>query len=658
MMHVGSSSSLNAVLTTTAYFIVVLSTCCTKKCELHLTEKMKRGSVVCKNVVMKFCKAECFQDSFIFASCRWSSEASIMTEDKDGSSERTENPPTVLSKPCGSKVCSMTSQCLENGCGNVCVEAQSLCDLHTASKTGDLSRVKSLLSHGRADVNCQEWIGRTPVMWAAGEKHEEVVKLLVSKGANMSLLDRFDMNILHSACLGGDVEVVKYVLSQNMLDINGRVQCGRTAVMLAAENGHKDVVELLVGKGADMSLVDETDDNVLHCACRGGDVELVKYVLSQSNVDINSRGWIKRTPMMAAAERGHTEVVKLLVSRGADVSLVDTVGENVLHWACVGGHVQTVMYILSQSNVDINSSGWKKRTPMMAAAERGHTEVVKLLVSRGADVSLVDTVGENVLHWACVGGHVQTVMYILSQSNVDINSRGWKKRTPMMAAAERGHTEVVKLLVSRGADVSLVDTVGNNILHYACQGGNVEVVRFVVSQNIVDINCRGMQNMTSVMVAAKYGRKDVVEFLVSRGAESPSFPSKEEEWKAEAAGFPNRWSFHSCLGVLDGKHVVIRAPSGSGSVFCNYKGFHSLIFMALVDSQYRFLYVELMIETLWLTEMRNDWKLTLTDIPEVAQRSQWKLQAPMASHHNPFAVGCSPVSIEDGSLEVEGTGSV
>ncbi|XP_046562349.1 ankyrin repeat domain-containing protein 50-like [Haliotis rubra] len=445
------------------------------------------------------------------------------------------------------------------------MEAPPLCGLHTASKTGNLSRVKFLLSQERADVNCQEWIGRTPAMWAASGGHREVVELLVSNGAIVSLVDRFSINILHAACLGGDVEVVKYVISQNMLDINGKVRCGRTAVMLAAENRHKDVVELLVDKEANMSLVDKTGDNILHCACRGGSVEVVKYILSKKTVDIDGRGSKKMTPIMVARHCGHKDVVELLVSKTADGSLRYYNHITMLHSACQEGNMEMVKYVLSQNIVDIDSRGWKKktpvmvavefwrkgdtqkwysylqvkelvcllwmdidsrgwkkRTPVMVAAEKGHTEVVQLLVSKGAGVSLVDGYGENILHWASVGGHVETVRYVLSLNIVDIDSRGWKKRTPVMVAAEKGHTEVVQLLVSKGAGVSLVDVDGDNILHWASVGGHVETVRYVLSQNIVDIDSRDWKKRTPAMAAAERGHTEVVQLLVSRGAELPA----------------------------------------------------------------------------------------------------------------------------------------
>ncbi|XP_067668335.1 ankyrin repeat domain-containing protein 50-like [Haliotis asinina] len=400
----------------------------------------------------------------------------------------------------------------------LCITAPPVCDLHAASKSGDLSKVKLVLQHGLAVINCQEWIGRTPVMWAAAGRHIKVVEFLVSKGANLTLVDRFGINILHSACLGGDVKVVKYVLSKNTLDINGRVRCGRTAVMLAADNGHRDVLELLVGRGANVALTDENGDNFLHCACREGHAEVVKYILLQDLVDINSLGHEKKSPVLIAGEQGHTEVVELLVKHGADLSLREKSGSNTLHRACYYGQFDVVKHILSLNRVDINCRGYMKRTPVMVAAEQGYKKIVELLVNHGADLSLREQSGSNILHNACYRGQFDVVKYILSLNRVRINSRGYMKRTPVMVAAEHGYKTVVELLVNHGADLSLREQSGSNILHSACYRGRFDVVKYVLSLNTVDINSRGWKKRTPVMVAAVQGYKEVVELLVEHGA--------------------------------------------------------------------------------------------------------------------------------------------
>lgn len=66
-------------------------------------------------------------------------------------------------------------------------------------------------------------------------------------------------------------------------------------------------------------------------------------------------------------------------------------------------------------------------------------------------------------------------------------------------------------------------------------------------------------------------------------------PTNEEEWRKVAKGFEDKWQFPNCLGAVDGKHVRIIPPKGSGSLFWNYKKFHSIVLMAIVNSNYEFL---------------------------------------------------------------------
>jgi hypothetical protein len=69
-------------------------------------------------------------------------------------------------------------------------------------------------------------------------------------------------------------------------------------------------------------------------------------------------------------------------------------------------------------------------------------------------------------------------------------------------------------------------------------------------------------------------------------------PSTEEDWKRVASEFWIQWNFPNCLGALDGKHVVIRKPACSGSTYFNYKHSFSLILLALVDANYKFLFID------------------------------------------------------------------
>uniref|UniRef100_A0A182PWM2 DDE Tnp4 domain-containing protein n=1 Tax=Anopheles epiroticus TaxID=199890 RepID=A0A182PWM2_9DIPT len=66
-------------------------------------------------------------------------------------------------------------------------------------------------------------------------------------------------------------------------------------------------------------------------------------------------------------------------------------------------------------------------------------------------------------------------------------------------------------------------------------------------------------------------------------------PKNPTEWKKIGNDFNNKWQFPNCLGAVDGKHVRISPPSGGGSQFFNYKKFNSIVLMAVVDANYRFI---------------------------------------------------------------------
>ncbi|XP_046543660.1 ankyrin repeat domain-containing protein 17-like [Haliotis rubra] len=264
----------------------------------------------------------------------------------------------------------------------------------------------------------------------------------------VDMQETFANSQLHEACRKGDLDRVRHILSQGLVDINSRdKKHGRTALMVAAQTGHCRVSDFHISKGATISDLDKACKNVLHWACKGGHVGMVKRVLPQYRY--GKRG---RCPtLLQAAMRGHRDVFEFLVCTGRSVSEVDGVGSNVLHYACRGGQLAMVKYLVSQGSVDINSSNRDRITALMMAALRGKTDVIKFLISMGANVSHVDIMGNNVLTLAIIKTHLAVVKYLVSQSSVDINGVRRSGRTPLMTAVSSGDKDVFDFLVKKGS---------------------------------------------------------------------------------------------------------------------------------------------------------------------------------------------------------------
>ncbi|XP_046560342.1 ankyrin repeat domain-containing protein 29-like [Haliotis rubra] len=325
---------------------------------------------------------------------------------------------------------------------------------------------------------------------------------------------RQEDNILHKACRKGTLAQVRQILSHELVDINSRGRCGWTPVRIAAEGGRRELVDLLVRQGCDLSLTDDDGNTVLHVASIKGHLKIVRYILSKKTVDVNITGHCNRTAVMAAARFGHRKVFDVLVRNGSNLSTVDSDANNILHIACIGGHVKIVKYILTNVQVDINSKGYNGMTPVMLASNFGHQSVFQLLIKKKCVLRIINENGMNILHVACAGNNVEIVKYILKENIASINSRDNTGKTPVMLAAECGHTDVFKLLLNNQCDTQVYED-GNTILHTSCALGHVDIVKCILTQGLIHIDSCGQNQMTPVMLAAKNGQRNTFDLLVN-----------------------------------------------------------------------------------------------------------------------------------------------
>ena len=153
------------------------------------------------------------------------------------------------------------------------------------------------------------------------------------------------------------------------------------ALQAASDSGHKEIVQLLLERGADVNAEGE-EENALQAASHKGHKEIVQLLLERG-ADVNAQGGIYGNALKVASDNGHKEIVQLLLERGADVNAQAGGGGNALQAASDSGHKEIVQLLLERG-ADVNAQGGQYGNALQAASGSGHKEIVQLLLERGA----------------------------------------------------------------------------------------------------------------------------------------------------------------------------------------------------------------------------------------------------------------------------------
>jgi ankyrin repeat protein len=200
--------------------------------------------------------------------------------------------------------------------------------IQEAAKNGDKDAVEEFLNQG-ARVNARDRFGLTSLHWATWHGNTNVVKLLLTKGANIHVKCREGgMTPLHYATAYGQVEIAKLLIS-NGAEVNAKSKRGGTPLGVAR---NKEVAELLIANGA----------------------------------VVNTKNFDRHTPLHKAVMSGQPAIVELLLSNGADVNAKDNAGKTPLDRAI----------ILSETQF--------RKGSVMAKSKKQFEECVEILSAHGA----------------------------------------------------------------------------------------------------------------------------------------------------------------------------------------------------------------------------------------------------------------------------------
>ncbi|XP_058810032.1 uncharacterized protein LOC131675175 [Phymastichus coffea] len=325
------------------------------------------------------------------------------------------------------------------------------------------------------------------------------------------------------ACAGGHEELVELLLSRGA-DIEHRDKKGFTPLILAATAGHQKVVEILLNHGADLEAQSErTKDTPLSLACSGGRYEVVELLLNRA-ANKEHRNVSDYTPLSLAASGGYVNIIKLLLNHGAEINsrTGSKLGISPLMLAAMNGHTAAVKLLLDMGS-DINAQiETNRNTALTLACFQGRHEVVSLLLDRKANVEHRAKTGLTPLMEAASGGYVEVGRVLLSKG-ADVNAMPVpsSRDTALTIAADKGHCRFVELLLSKGTQVEVKNKKGNSPLWLAANGGHLNVVDLLYHAG-ANIDSQDNRKVSCLMAAFRKGHIKIIKWMVNHVTQFPS----------------------------------------------------------------------------------------------------------------------------------------
>jgi ankyrin repeat protein len=344
--------------------------------------------------------------------------------------------------------------------------------LMTAARTGNQAAVRMLLVNG-ANVHAREASqGQTALMWAAAENNAAAIQVLVESGADINARSHtltypqfkwVVSGMVSTSLPRGGWTPLMYAARQNAThavraladlraDLNLRDPEGATALVIAIINAHFDVAAMLLEKGADPNIADETGMAALYAA-----------------VDMHTLGPMLSRPVPKLVDKlDAADLVKILLSHGANPN------------------ARLKRPILGRHHDGGDASLGDGTTPLMRAAKANDVPVLRMLLEGGADPFLTQKDYTNALLIAAAGG-----------------GRVGAYASPY-PVSEAGAIEAIKILVEYGVDVNSFNANGQTALHSAAQRGADNLVRYLAERG-AKLDLKNKQGLTPLDVAMGLG---------------------------------------------------------------------------------------------------------------------------------------------------------
>lgn len=439
--------------------------------------------------------------------------------------------------------------------------------LHLLSIFG-LSELLKEFSPDEIDINQPDGFGYWPIDQASANRHRIMCSWILDRHGNIvSGSDQSSDRSCNSstwlvgACVRNHwTDLLSLLLDLGQPTISDTK--GSTAINLAAELGHADIVEHLLLSGAHPDTRDRyTGNTPLISAATYKHMDVMRRLL-QHSAKPSLQAWNGCTALHLVSRYGGVQMAAELLNSGANIEARKDGSLTPLHEAASGGSETMVTFLLDRG-ADKEARTFRGQTPLLLATQEGRTGALRVLLDVGADVKAVDNVGSNVLHTAAKRGQAETMAFLLADPLtariLDTGDNG--KQTPLHVATYLGGTDCARMLLEHGADPEMAEINGWTPLSAALRHENFEIAHMLVDAYKADPKRPSAQGDTGMHVLAFWDRAEHINTLISWGID-PLSQNKRGETALHFAVRQNRISFvRAMLAELLSQEV----PQGHGS---------------------------------------------------------------------------------------------
>lgn len=249
------------------------------------------------------------------------------------------------------------------------------------------------------------------------------------------------------------------------------------------------------------------------------DKEVSKNVLISLKGDFNSTDTLGVSLVHHAAQAKSSYALEELIALKAHVSSQDTNGFIPLHYAVMAGLLENVKILLRAAPETLNQVTKNNATALYLAVQHNQPGVVKFLLSMRPNATLATHYGMTPLYCALHHGFEKIALELIASTNEQVNIGIEDGTSPLYLAVELGMIAVVDALLKNGAIADKPRKDSYTPLHIAAKSGSKDMCQLLLQQPVVDVNVKLRSGKTPLHLAVVYNEPDVVDLLLTKGAD-------------------------------------------------------------------------------------------------------------------------------------------